>query len=150
MQFSLLINTFKITCAGLPGNASTYSATKVCTLSFLHSVFTPNCTFSGLYDNCGNKRKDFSDLCRRGPRRYDCVHPFNSFFYRSQSIPSWSWIGHKLFVRGCDVFWDILYIQTFFPRHTHGDRVGGVYIQILCFCIRYKPLACFARGDFSR
>lgn len=80
MQFSLLINTFKITCAGLPGNASTYSATKVCTLSFLHSVFTPNCTFSGLYDNCGNKRKDFSDLCRRVPRRYDCVHPLNSFF----------------------------------------------------------------------
>lgn len=90
----------------------------------------------------------FRSLPERPEKIRLCSSPF--FFYRSQSVPCWSWICHKLCVRGCNVFWDILYIQTFLSRHIYGDWISGIYIQILCFCIRYKPLACFARGDFSR
>lgn len=118
-----------MTCTGIPGNASTYSATKNCTLSFLHSVFTPNCTFSSLYDNCGNKRKDFSDLCRKDTIVFILLIPF--FTGASQFLVG---LGSVISCSSEAVmFFGIFYI---FRHFSHATLMAvGLVGYIFRFCV---------------
>lgn len=75
--------------------------------------------------------KDFSDLCRRGPRRYDYVHPLSSFTGASQFLVG---LGSVIScVSEAVMFFGIFYI---FRHFSHATFMAiGLVGYIFRFCV---------------